>query len=78
MWTYDFVMDRTERGGQLKFLPVLDEYTREAHAVEVDRSFTGRDVVAVLKRLFLKHGVPEYIRSDNVPTAESSLVFWQA
>jgi putative transposase len=65
VWTYDFVMDRTERGGQLKFLPVLDEYTREAHAVEVGRSFTGRDVVAVLKRLFLKHGEPEYIRSDN-------------
>ena len=65
VWSYDFVMDRTERGGQLKFLPVLDEYTREAHAVEVGRSFTGRDVVAVLKRLFLKHGEPEYIRSDN-------------
>ncbi len=65
VWTYDFVMDRTERGGQLKFLPVLDEYTREAHAVEVGRSFTGREVVAVLKRLFLKHGEPEYIRSDN-------------
>lgn len=65
VWTYDFVMDRTERGGQLKFLPVLDEYTREAHAVEVGRSFTGREVVAVLKRLFQRHGEPEYIRSDN-------------
>jgi putative transposase len=65
VWTYDFVMDRTERGGQLKFLPVLDEYTREVHAVEVGRSLTGRDVVAVLRRLFLKHGEPEYIRSDN-------------
>lgn len=65
VWSYDFVMDRTERGGQLKFLPVLDEYTREAHALEVGRSFTGREVVAVLKRLFQEHGEPEYIRSDN-------------
>jgi transposase InsO family protein len=33
--------------------------------VEVGRRFTGRDVVAVLKRLFLEHGEPEYIRSGN-------------
>jgi putative transposase len=65
VWSYDFVMDRTERGGLLKFLPVLDEYTREAHAIEVDRSFTGKDVVEVLLELFRLHGEPEYIRSDN-------------
>lgn len=29
MWSYDFVFDRTEDGGQLKFLPVMDEYTRQ-------------------------------------------------
>lgn len=67
VWSYDFVMDRTERGGQLKFLPVLDEYTREVHEIEVDRSLTGHDVVSVLKRLFLIHGAPVYIRSDNGP-----------
>lgn len=65
VWTYDFVMDRTERGGQLKFLPVVDEYTREVHAIEVGRSFRGKDVVAVLQHLFRIHGEPAYIRSDN-------------
>jgi putative transposase len=65
VWTYDFVLDRTERGGLLKFLPVLDEHTREAHAIEVGRSFTGKDVVAVLMRLFRVHGEPAYLRSDN-------------
>jgi putative transposase len=65
VWSYDFVMDRTERGGQLKFLPVLDEHTREVHEIEVDRSITGQDVVEVLKRLFLVHGEPAHIRSDN-------------
>ena len=49
----------------MKFLPVLDEYTREVHTIEGGRSFTGEDVVAVLKRLFLIHGEPKYIRSDN-------------
>ena len=65
VWTYDFVMDRTEQGGLLKFLPVVDEHTREAHAIEVGRSFTGKDVVAVLMHLFRVHGEPAYLRSDN-------------
>lgn len=65
IWTYDFVHDRTEQGGLLKFLPVSDEDTREAHAIEVGRSFTGTDVVEVLLRLFRLHGEPDYIRSDN-------------
>lgn len=65
VWSYDFVQDRTERGGLLKFLPVLDEYTREVHALEVGRSFKGRDVVKVLQRLFLIHGEPACLRSDN-------------
>jgi putative transposase len=65
VWTYDFVLDRTEQGGLLKFLPVLDEYTREVHAIEVGRSFTGKDVVEVLLQLFRVHGEPGHIRSDN-------------
>jgi len=76
--TCDFVLDRTEQGGLLMLLPVLDEHTREAHAIEVGRSFTGKDGVEVLLHLFRVHGEPAYIRSDNVPTAESSLVFWQS
>ena len=65
VWSYDFVYDRTEDGRQLKFLPVLDEYTRESHALEVDRSITGEDVVDTLAYLFQVHGEPEFIRSDN-------------
>jgi len=65
VWTYDFVLDRTEQGGLLKFLSILDEYTREVHAIEVDRSVTGKDVLEILLRLFRVHGEPTYIRSDN-------------
>ncbi len=67
VWSYDFVHDRTEDGRQLKFLPVMDEYTREGLAIEVDRSITGEDVVDVLAYLFEVHGEPDYIRSDNGP-----------
>ena len=67
VWSYDFVMDQTENGRQLKFLPVLDEYTRECLTLEVARSITARDVIEVLENLFMVRGVPEYIRSDNGP-----------
>jgi putative transposase len=65
VWSYDFVFDRTEDGRQLKFMPVLDEYTREGLAIEVDRSITGDDVADMLTYLFQVHGEPDFIRSDN-------------
>ncbi|MSR45978.1 MAG: IS3 family transposase, partial [Planctomycetes bacterium] len=67
VWTYDFVMDRTEDGRWLKLLTVVDEYTRECLAIEVARSLTARDVIGVLARLFGERGAPKYVRSDNGP-----------
>ena len=65
VWTYDFVSDQTEDGRRLKFLTVLDEYTRESLTIEVARSLKSKDVVDVLKYLFAVRGVPGYLRSDN-------------
>jgi len=67
VWSYDFVFDRTEDGRQLKFLPILDEHTRESLTIEVGRSITGQGVVDTLAYLFRVHGEPEFIRSDNGP-----------
>ena len=67
VWTYDFVSDQTVDGRRLKILTVEDEYTRECLGLEVGRRFTGRDVVGVLRELFLIRGVPGHIRSDNGP-----------
>lgn len=67
VWSYDFVMDQTEDGRRLKLLPVLDEFTREAHAIVVERSITARDVIDLLANLFSVHGEPSFIRSDNGP-----------
>jgi putative transposase len=67
VWSYDFVMDETEDGRRLKMLPVVDEYTREAHAILVERSITAVDVIDLLEYLFSVHGEPEFIRSDNGP-----------
>lgn len=67
VWTYDFLKDSTERGGGVRILTVVDEYTRECLAIEVARSIKARTVVEVLKWLALTRGTPEYIRSDNGP-----------
>ncbi len=48
VWSYDFVMDRTEDGRRLKMMPIVDEYTRECLTIEVERSIAAEDVVATL------------------------------
>ena len=67
VWTYDFMEDRTERGGRLKILTVLDEYTRESLAIRVERSIDSHKVIETLDRLVAQRGVPDHIRSDNGP-----------
>jgi putative transposase len=67
VWSYDFTMDQTADGRRLKFLAVVDEHTRECHALEVERSITADDVVSTLEYLFSVHGEPAFIRSDNGP-----------
>lgn len=67
VWAVDFIHDRDERDRPLKWLTVVDEFTRECPALEVDRSMTARGVAEVLIGLFTTRGVPEHIRSDNGP-----------
>ena len=67
VWSIDFIFDRTENGRPLKILSVIDEFTRECIALEVHRRFRGEDVAFLMRDLFVIHGVPEYIRSDNGP-----------
>jgi transposase InsO family protein len=72
VWSYDFVAERTSDGRPLRFLTLIDEFTRECLALPAARKFTADDVQAVLTDLFVQRGVPEHIRSDNGPefTAE--------
>jgi transposase InsO family protein len=53
---------------------VIDEFTRECLALDAARSFTGKDVVEVLRYLFAVRGCPKYIRSDNGPEFVSAAV----
>ena len=67
VWCWDFVFDRTAGGSQLKWLSVVDEYTRECLALKVDRGITSESVIDTLSELFAMRGVPRHIRSDNGP-----------
>ena len=46
VWTWDFIADATVRGGALRILTILDEYTRECHVLRVDRALRSADVLA--------------------------------
>ena len=67
VWAWDFIHDRDEHGRPLKWLSLIDEYTRECLALEVERSMTANDVIDVLAQVLLIRGVPAHIRSDNGP-----------
>jgi len=67
VWSYDFVMDQTEDGRRLKWLPIVDEYTRECLRLEVERTMEAVDVVAVLEALTVERGMPESEERDGRP-----------
>ncbi len=65
IWAINFVHDKLSNGRPYKMLTVLDEYTREALCVAVKPKMKSADVLDALYPLLLRHGKPEYIRSDN-------------
>lgn len=68
VWTWDFVFDRTADGRSLKWLTLIDEYTRECLALEARRGMTAEDVRAILAEVAAERGGPPCrVRSDNGP-----------
>lgn len=67
VWCWDFVFDHTIGGTSLKWLSIVDEFTRECLTLKVARSITSEDVIDTLAELFSMRGVPKCIRSDNGP-----------
>lgn len=65
VWSYDFVFGRTHDGRSFRMLTIIDEYSRECLAVVVKRKLNSLDVLEALADLFLMHGAPGFIRSDN-------------
>ncbi len=65
VWSYDFVFERTHDGRPLRMLTLVDEYTRECLAIDVERRLDSEDVLDCLEALFVSRGTPEFILSDN-------------
>ena len=65
VWAYDFVASRTHDGRPIRMLTIIDEYTRECLAIDVERRLRSDDVLDKLTELFIRYGPPEHIRSDN-------------
>jgi transposase InsO family protein len=73
VWSYDFMVDRTNDGRAFRILNIIDEFTRECLAMRVARKINSQAVIDELFNLFIFRGIPEHIRSDNGPefTAEA-------
>ena len=67
VWSYDFVTTWTHDGRPVRLLCLIDEYTREALAIRVERSIGAQVVIETLADVMLMRGVPDHIRSDNGP-----------
>jgi putative transposase len=66
-WSMDFVMDGLATGRALRLLTVVDNYTRECLAMEVDSCLSSQRVTRVLERVMEQRGRPEAVRCDNGP-----------
>ena len=77
-WTCDFIHDRTVSGGSLKWLSVVDEYTREVLLLQSAHTMTAPDVRRHFGRLFGWRGRPARLRCDNGGEFVGAALAWHA
>lgn len=73
-WSMDFVTDSIVTGRRFRALVIVDDYSRECPAIEVDTSLGGIRVVYVLERLAETRGLPQVITVDNGPEFASRVL----
>jgi putative transposase len=66
-WSMDFMHDVLSDGRKIRLLTIVDNFTRENVALEVDFGFKAAQVVEVLRRVSAERQVPQRIRVDNGP-----------
>lgn len=64
-WSLDFMHDTLASGRRLRVLVIVDDFTRECLAVDVERGFSSHRVIAVLERIGFERGLPRTLRFDN-------------
>lgn len=66
-WSVDFMHDSLASGRAFRTFNVIDDFNREALAIEIDTSLPAARVVRVLDMLAAWRGYPQCLRSDNGP-----------
>lgn len=66
-WSMDFMSDELFDGRRIRLLTLVDNFSRESLAIEVDQRIGGQRVVEVLMQLGKERGLPKTIRVDNGP-----------
>lgn len=76
-WSMDLVADSFSDGRRFRTLTVVDDFSRECPAIEVDTSISGARIVRVLQRLSESHALPKIIVTDNGPEFTSrAMLAW--
>lgn len=66
-WSMDFMHDTLANGRKIRILNIIDDYNREALAMEVDYSLSSHNLCRIMKRLIEERGKPAEVRCDNGP-----------
>ena len=72
VWAIDFQFDQTTDGRRLKFLNVVDEYSRVCLAIRVVRRCKAVDVIDTIEELLKVNPSPMHLRMDNGQSSTSS------
>lgn len=76
-WSMDLVADSFSDGRRFRSLTIVDDFSRECPAIEVDTSISGARIVRVLKRLSESCNLPKIIVTDNGPEFTSrAMLVW--
>jgi len=76
-WSMDFMSDSLTDGRKLRTLNIIDDYNREALAIEIDTSLCAKRVIRTLEQIISWRGKPKVIRVDNGPEYTSKdLEMW--
>lgn len=66
-WSIDFMQDCLLTGRKFRTFNVLDDFNREALAIEIDTSLPSSRVIRTLEQIIIERGKPQKIRMDNGP-----------
>jgi len=73
-WSLDFVHDTLSTGRNVRLLTIVDDFTCESLAIEIDSTLPSRRVIAILERIIAERGLPEVLKTDNGPEFSSLIM----